>query len=47
MTTNGSAACYIEDSDDEVLLRRLWAIIDQVRDVFMMPELIEGIFTNK
>jgi len=37
----------IEDSDDEVLLRRLWAIIDQVRDVFMMPELIEGIFTNK
>lgn len=34
----------IEDSTDEVLLRRLWAIIDQVRDVFMRPELIEGIF---
>ena len=37
----------IEDSDDEVLLRRLWAIIDQVRDVFMRPELVEGIFTKK
>ena len=37
----------VEDSDDEVLLRRLWAIIDQVRDVFMRPELIEGIFTKK
>lgn len=37
----------IEDSDDEVLLRRLWTIIDQVRDVFMRPELIEGIFTKK
>ncbi|MCK4473840.1 DEAD/DEAH box helicase family protein [Candidatus Parcubacteria bacterium] len=37
----------IEDSTDEVLLRRLWAIIDQVRDLFLRPELIEGIFTKK
>lgn len=37
----------LEDSDDEVLLRRLWAIIDQVRDVFLRPELIEGIFMKK
>jgi len=37
----------IEDSIDEILLRRLWAIIDQIRDVFMRPELIEGIFTRK
>lgn len=37
----------IEDSTDEVLLRRLWAIIDQVRDLFLRPELIEGIFTQK
>lgn len=37
----------IEDSTDEALLRRLWAIIDQIRDVFMKPELIEGIFTSK
>lgn len=37
----------IEDSTDEVLLRRLWAIIDQVRDFFIKPELIEGIFTSK
>ena len=37
----------IEDSTDEVLLRRLWAIIDQVRDVFMRPELIEGILAKK
>lgn len=37
----------IEDSTDEVLLRRLWAIIDQVRDVFMRPELIEGILVKK
>lgn len=34
----------IEDSTDEALLRRLWAIIDRIRDVFMKPELIEGIF---
>ncbi|MBU4481658.1 DEAD/DEAH box helicase family protein [Patescibacteria group bacterium] len=37
----------IEDSTDEALLSRLWAIIDQVRDIFMRPELIEGIFTSK
>lgn len=37
----------IEDSTDEVLLRRLWAIIDQVRDVFMRPELIEGMLVKK
>lgn len=37
----------IEDSTDETLLRRLWAIVDQIRDVFMRPELVEGIFTNK
>jgi superfamily II DNA or RNA helicase len=37
----------IEDSTDEILLRRLWAIIDQVRDLFLKPELIEGIFTQK
>lgn len=37
----------LEDSRDEVLLRRLWAIIDQVRDVFLRPELIEGIFMRK
>ena len=37
----------VEDSTDEILLRRLWAIIDQIRDVFMRPELVEGIFTRK
>jgi len=37
----------IEDSTDEILLRRLWAIIDQIRDIFMRPELMEGIFTHK
>lgn len=37
----------LEDSKDEVLLRRLWAIIDQVRDVFLRPELIEGILMRK
>ena len=37
----------IEDSTDEILLRRLWAIIDQVRDLFLRPELIEGIFAKK
>jgi len=37
----------VEDSTDEILLRRLWAIIDQIRDVFMRPELTEGIFTRK
>ena len=37
----------LEDSNEERLLRRLWAIIDQIRDVFMRPELIEGILTKK
>ena len=37
----------IEDLTGEILLRRLWAIIDQVRDVFMRPELIEGIFAKR
>ena len=37
----------LDDSKDEALLRRLWAIIDQVRDVFLTPELIEGIFMKK
>ena len=35
------------DSNDEILIRRLWAIIDQVRDIFLRPELIEGIFIKK
>jgi len=37
----------IEESNDERLLRILWAMIDQVRDVFLRPELIEGIFTKR
>ncbi|MFH1656164.1 MAG: DEAD/DEAH box helicase family protein [Candidatus Nealsonbacteria bacterium] len=37
----------IEDLTNEVLLRRLWAVIDQVRDLFLKPELIEGILTDK
>lgn len=37
----------IEESDDERQLRILWAMIDQVRDVFLKPELIEGILTRK
>lgn len=32
---------------DEKQLRILWAMIDQIRDVFIRPELIEGILTNK
>lgn len=35
------------DDADEKQLRILWAMIDQVRDIFMQPELIEGILTNK
>ena len=31
----------------EKQLRILWAMIDQIRDVFMRPELIEGVLTNK
>jgi type III restriction enzyme len=37
----------IEESNDERRLRILWAMIDQVRDVFLRSELIEGIFTKK
>ncbi|MBI5184037.1 MAG: hypothetical protein HY999_06700, partial [Nitrospinae bacterium] len=37
----------IEESDNERQLRIIWAIIDQVRDVFLRPELIEGIFSKK
>ncbi len=37
----------IEESEDERRLRILWAMIDQVRDVFLKPELIEGILTRK
>ncbi|MEK7665041.1 MAG: DEAD/DEAH box helicase family protein [Patescibacteria group bacterium] len=37
----------IEDSNDEVLIRRLWAIIDQIRDLFLKPDLVEGIFSKK
>lgn len=36
----------IDDTDNEILLRRLWAIIDQVRDLFVRPELTEGIFKH-
>lgn len=35
------------DEADEKQLRILWAIIDQIRDVFIRPELIEGVLTNK
>ena len=37
----------IEDCNDEFMLRRLWLVIDQVRDLFLRPELVEGILTNK
>ena len=37
----------IEDSADELALRRLWGVIDQVRDLFVRPELIEGILAKK
>jgi len=37
----------IEESDNERQLRILWAMIDQVRDVFLRSELIEGIFTKR
>lgn len=37
----------IEESIDERQLRILWAMIDQVRDVFLRSELIEGIFSQK
>jgi superfamily II DNA or RNA helicase len=37
----------LEESIDELALRRLWGVIDQVRDVFLRSELIEGIFTKR
>jgi superfamily II DNA or RNA helicase len=37
----------IEESTDEKSLRILWALMDQVRDVFLRPELIEGILTKR
>lgn len=37
----------IDESSDERQLRILWAMIDQVRDLLLRPELVEGIFTKK
>ena len=37
----------IEESTDEKALRILWAMMDQVRDVFLRPELIEGILAKR
>lgn len=37
----------IEEMDDEVALRRLWGVIDQVRDLFVRPELVEGILAKR
>ena len=37
----------IEESDNERQLRILWAMIDQVRDIFLRLELVEGIFTKR
>src|SRR3990167_6352555 len=37
----------LNESSDELELRRLWAVIDQIRDVFLRPELIEGIFMRR
>lgn len=37
----------VDECKDEKFLRILWAIIDQVRDLFVRPELIEGILTRK
>jgi hypothetical protein len=37
----------IEESNDERRLRILWAMIDQVRDVFLRSELTEGIFAKR
>ncbi|MGC8666551.1 MAG: DEAD/DEAH box helicase [Chthonomonadales bacterium] len=36
----------VEEATDELALRRLWALIDQVRDLFLRPELVEGIFVS-
>ena len=35
------------DEAEEKQLRILWAMIDQIRDVFMRPELTEGVLTKK
>jgi len=35
------------ESGDEKLLRILWAMIDQIRDIFLKPELVEGIILSK
>jgi len=37
----------IEESNDELRLRIIWVMIDQVRDVFLRSELIEGIFEKR
>lgn len=37
----------IEESIDERQLRILWAMIDQMRDIFLRPELIEGILRKR
>ncbi len=36
----------LEEADDRNL-RKLWAMLDQVRDLFIRPELIEGILNKK
>lgn len=36
----------VEECADEVAVRRLWGVMEQVRDVFLRPELIEGIFSK-
>ncbi len=38
---------YELEKAGEFELRRLWGVIDQVRDLFIRPELIEGALTNK
>lgn len=38
---------YELEEAGEFELRRLWGVIDQVRDLFLRPELVEGILTNK
>ncbi len=37
----------IEECVDDVALRRLWAVLDQIRDIFLRPELLEGIFKTR
>ena len=38
---------YELEEAGEFELRRLWGVVDQVRDLFLRPELIEGVLTNK